>query len=162
MKLLFICTHNRCRSILAEAIANHYGEGLLTAFSAGSSPADKVHPLTIRALQEWQIPVEGLHSKSWDSFEKQAIDYVITVCDRAANEPCPLWFGKSRQVHWGLSDPSKIAGDDETIKAALDATITTLKNRVISLTQYLKRGPSEEKLYQYISQLADKNADGTV
>ncbi len=162
MKLLFICTHNRCRSILAEAIANYYGKGLIEAYSAGSSPADQVHPLTLSALRNQDIPTSGLHSKSWDEFEKQAIDYVITVCDKAANEPCPLWFGKSRQVHWGLADPSAIQGDPELISAAFKSTIKTLKRRIKKITHWLEEGIRDEELTQRMQKLAEEFADGSV
>lgn len=128
--ILFICTHNRCRSILAEAIANHYGEGRIQAFSAGSSPAGKVHPLTLHYLKEHKIPSTGLKSQSWDEFEDKEIDLVITVCDKAANETCPLWFTQARQEHWGLTDPSSIEGNDEDIAQAFKNVIDSLKKRI--------------------------------
>ncbi len=90
LRILFICTHNRCRSILAEAVANHYGAGLIQAQSAGSSPAGHIHPATLRALERHDIATTGLHSKSWADFEDAEIDLVITVCDQAAREKCPL------------------------------------------------------------------------
>lgn len=162
MKLLFICTHNRCRSILAEAIANHYGEGLIEACSAGSSPAEQVHPLTLSALRNKDISTTGLHSKSWDSFENQDFDYVITVCDRAANEPCPLWFGKSRQIHWGLADPSAIKGDPEVISAAFKSTIKALKRRIKKIRRWLRQGVDEETLTRHMQELAEEFDNGTV
>lgn len=133
MKILFICTHNRCRSILAEAITNHIGRGQLQAKSAGSQPAGEVHPLSIRYLQEAGIDTEGLISQSWDDHEDWEPDVVITVCDSAAGESCPVWFGKSIKVHWGLSDPSAISGSDEEITAAFRETISILHSRVNSL-----------------------------
>lgn len=162
MKLLFVCTHNRCRSILAEAIANHYGEGLLEAYSAGSSPAEQVHPLTLGALRARDIPTGSLRSKSWDEFENADIDLVITVCDKAANEPCPVWFGKASQVHWGLSDPSSIQGDPEVINAAFSATIKLLERRIKQIRSWLKQGIQGEELIRRIRELAEETSDGTV
>lgn len=133
LKILYICTHNRCRSILSEAITNHFGEGLLQAKSAGSQPSGVVHPLSIRYLAESDIPTEGLGSQSWDEFESFAPDIVVTVCDSAAGESCPIWFGRSLKVHWGLSDPSKLDGSEAQKKAAFLACISEIKQRVLSL-----------------------------
>jgi arsenate reductase len=133
LKLLFICTHNRCRSILAEAIANHFFHGQIEAQSAGSQPAGEVHPLTLRYLHEAGIPTTGLASKSWDELEAFAPDIVITVCDSAAGESCPVWFGKSRRLHWGLPDPSRATGSEEEIRAAFLAVMKTLEQRIRAL-----------------------------
>jgi arsenate reductase len=135
MKLLFICTHNRCRSILAEAITNQFGEGKLIAKSAGSSPVGEVHPLSIKYLKEANISTDGLCSQSWDEHELWCADIVVTVCDSAAGETCPLWFGNSIKVHWGLSDPSKLEGSEEDIAQAFRQTIATLKSRVEKLVK---------------------------
>ncbi len=148
MKLLFICTHNRCRSILAEAICKHEGGDLLQAYSAGNSPVGEVHPLTIGALEALSIPTSSLKSESWDAFETADIDYVITVCDKAANEPCPLWFGKTRQVHWGLVDPSAVKGEPELITAAFDLTIEILRRRIKQVKSWIEQGLDEEALYE--------------
>jgi arsenate reductase len=136
MKLLFICTHNRCRSILAEAVTNFYGQGVLTAKSAGSQPAGEVHPLTLKYLDEFGIPTAGLCSQSWDVHESWEPNIVITVCDSAAGEPCPLWFGQCAKVHWGLADPSRMAGEESAIRNAFVETIATLKNRIEKLTKF--------------------------
>lgn len=133
MKILYICTHNRCRSILSEAITNHIAGSLITAKSAGSQPSGQVHPLSLRYLQEAKIPIEGLQSQSWDDFEDFAADVVITVCDSAAGESCPLWFGNSVKVHWGLADPSKIVGTEEQIAQGFRACITQITERVQQL-----------------------------
>ena len=130
LKILFICTHNRCRSILSEAITNHVGQGKIEAQSAGSQPVGEVHPLSIKYLQEAGISTEGLISQSWDEFEDFAPDVVITVCDSAAGEACPLWFGKSVKVHWGLADPSKLSGSEDEIAQAFRATIDEITRRV--------------------------------
>jgi arsenate reductase len=137
MKILYICTHNRCRSILSEAITNHYANSesanKIIAKSAGSQPAGEVHPLSIKYLQEAGISTEALRSQSWDEFEEFAPDLVVTVCDSAAGEACPLWFGKSLKVHWGLADPSKLQGSEAEIAEAFRATIEQIKQRVQQL-----------------------------
>ena len=133
MKVLYICTHNRCRSILSEAITNHVAGDVITAKSAGSQPAGEVHPLSLKYLNEAGIPTEGLQSQSWEEFEAVAPDLVITVCDSAAGESCPVWFGKSVKVHWGLSDPSKLTGSEEDIARAFNDTITQISARVTDL-----------------------------
>lgn len=133
MKVLYICTHNRCRSILSEAITNHLCAGLIEARSAGSQPAGEVHPSSLRFLEEAGIATSELQSQSWDEFENFDADVVITVCDSAAGESCPLWFGKSLKVHWGLADPSKLSGSDSEVKQAFEATIAEIKNRVLAM-----------------------------
>jgi arsenate reductase len=133
MKVLYICTHNRCRSILSEAITNQFADGKIIAKSAGSQPAGEVHPLSIKYLQEAGISTDGLYSQSWDEFETFSPDLVVTVCDSAAGETCPLWFGKSLKVHWGLADPSKLQGSEEQIAAAFRTTIEQIKQRVQQL-----------------------------
>ena len=130
MKLLFICTHNRCRSILSEAITNQRARGILTAASAGSAPVDAVHPLTLRFLQERGYDTAGLASQSWADLEAFEPDRVITVCDTAAGEACPLWMSDVEKMHWGLPDPSRVDGDDETVRAAFMAVIDRIELKV--------------------------------
>ena len=133
MKILYICTHNRCRSILSEAITNHLSDGSLQAFSAGSQPAGEVHPLSLKYLAEKGISIEGLQSQSWDDFEGDQPDIVVTVCDNAANEACPVWFGNTVKVHWGLPDPSKLEGSDAAVRRAFFAVMNTIEQRVQNL-----------------------------
>ncbi|WP_299081094.1 arsenate reductase ArsC [uncultured Paraglaciecola sp.] len=133
MKILYICTHNRCRSILSEAITNHYANGKIVAKSAGSQPVGEVHPLSIKYLQEAGIATDDLSSQSWDEFEDFKPDVVVTVCDSAASESCPLWFGNSLKVHWGLADPSKLRGSEQQIAEAFQNTIEQIKQRVQQL-----------------------------
>jgi len=135
LKLLFICTHNRCRSILSEAITNHLGGDVLQARSAGSQPCGEVHPLSLKYLAEANISTHGLQSQSWDEFESYTPDIVITVCDSAAKETCPLWFGNHLQIHWALKDPSKIEGSDEEKAQAFGATIREIEQRTKALLQ---------------------------
>lgn len=149
MKLLFICTHNRCRSILAEAITNHAGDGMVTAKSAGSSPQTQVHPSSIRALERHSINTQGLCSQSWHEFEDFEADAIITLCDQAAAETCPVWFGEAVRVHWGLSDPSKSNTDAE-----FDITIDILARRIQALITRLKAKPSATQLQQVLNEIA--------
>ena len=130
MKILFICTHNRCRSILSEAIANNQNDPRLVAASAGSQPVGEVHPLSVKYLSEAGISTEGLKSQSWDELEDFNADVVVTVCDSAAGETCPVWFGKSIKLHWGLEDPSKVQGTDEEVKAAFLKCMALIEERM--------------------------------
>jgi len=111
MKLLFICTHNRCRSILAEAITNHLANGKIIG---------EVHPLSLKFLAEHNISIENLRSQSWDAFEDFQPDVILTMCDSAAAEKCPVWFSKSGQVHWGLEDPSKKSGSEAELRESFN------------------------------------------
>lgn len=135
MKLLFICTHNRCRSILAEAIVRHISDATIIAKSAGSSPRGEVHPLTLKYLSEHNISTDGLSSESWDQFEDYNPDAILTLCDSAAQESCPVWFEQSLQVHWGLSDPSKEVVDESRQRALFDNTIGILERRIRALLE---------------------------
>lgn len=146
MKILYICTHNRCRSILSEAITNHVASGKIIARSAGSQPSGVVHPLSLQYLSEAGIPTEGLISQSWDEFESFEPDVVVTVCDSAAGESCPVWFGKSVKVHWGLSDPSKLEGNDEQKAAAFRACISEISGRVKQLLPLAEKSMSPDEL----------------
>lgn len=130
MKLLFVCTHNRCRSILCEAITSQRGAGLLEAASAGSAPVDAVHPLTLRYLEERGYQTAGLRSQSWHELEAFDPDQVVTVCDSAAGEVCPLWMGEVDKIHWGLPDPSREEGDEEAVRSAFVAVIDRIENKV--------------------------------
>ncbi len=133
MRILYICTHNRCRSIMAEAITNQLGEGRLLAASAGSQPAGQVHPDSLRYLQQAGYATKGLHSKSWQEMSGFDADLLITLCDSANQEACPLWLGDTLKVHWGLSDPSLEQGGEAATAAAFAATISQLQARVQAL-----------------------------
>ncbi len=129
MKILFLCTANSCRSILAEALFNHLAPAGMRAFSAGSEPRGDINPLTLEALARAGIAADGLYSKSSDAHQALKPDFVITVCDKAAGEACPVHFGPATKAHWGLADPSESVGSPEEIKAAFDATLVRLKLR---------------------------------
>jgi arsenate reductase len=132
-KVLFICTGNSARSILAEALMNHLGGDRFQAFSTGSHPAGLVNPLALQTLQALQIPTDGLRSKSWDEFaqaDTADLDFVFTVCDKAAGELCPLWPGQPMTAHWGVEDPSAVAGSEAAKLRAFMATAVILKRRI--------------------------------
>lgn len=133
MKILYICTHNRCRSILSEAITNQDAGDAITARSAGSQPVGEVHPLSLQYLSEAGYSTEGLQSQSWDDFEDFAPDVVVTVCDSAAGETCPVYFGNSIKIHWGLADPSRVQGSSTDQAAAFNHCISIIQQRVSAL-----------------------------
>ncbi|HLW74402.1 MAG TPA: arsenate reductase ArsC [Gammaproteobacteria bacterium] len=133
MNVLFLCTGNSARSILAEALLNARAEGRLKAWSAGSHPKGEVHPLALEVLHTCDIPSVGLRSKSWDEFagkDAPHMDVVITVCDQAAAEACPLWPGAPVKVHWGLPDPAAAQGSEAERLAAFAAAFTTIEKRI--------------------------------
>lgn len=133
LKVLYICTHNRCRSILCEALTNHLASRKMIAKSAGSHPVDTVHPLSLKHLAEQNIPTDGLKSQSWDELEDFQPDLVVTVCDDAAGEVCPAYISRAVKVHWSLRDPSKVEGSPDDIDAAFRHTMDEINNRVQSL-----------------------------
>ena len=135
LNVLFLCTHNSARSILAEALLNHLGKGRFKAYSAGSSPRENQapNPLALRTLEKAGIATEGLYSKSWDVFatpDAPQMDLVITVCDNAAGEVCPYWPGQPATAHWGYVDPSEAAGEDEQRLEAFRQTLHLIHRRL--------------------------------
>jgi len=146
MKILYICTHNRCRSILSEAITNHIAGENIEAKSAGSQPAGEVHPLSLKYLQQEGFPINGLQSQSWDDFADFHPDLVITVCDSAAGEACPLYFSDSIKVHWGLSDPSKVEGSSREQEQSFLACISEIKTRAKQLNEIAIKKLSKTEL----------------
>lgn len=131
--LLFLCTGNSARSILAEGLMNHLSEGRFHAFSAGSQPMGRVNPLAITTLHALGCETDGLSSKSWDVFagiEAPKMDFVITVCDSAAGEACPYWPGTPITAHWGFPDPSHVEGDDEAKHLAFAKTAQAITQRL--------------------------------
>ncbi|BAU74842.1 arsenate reductase ArsC [Metapseudomonas furukawaii] len=130
MNVLFLCTANSCRSILSEAVFNHLAPAGIRAYSAGSQPKGEVHPLSLKTLARAGIATDGLYSKSSDEHQDLAPDFVITVCDKAAGEACPVFFGPAVKAHWGLADPSEYRGSPEEIEAAFDATLDRISTRV--------------------------------
>lgn len=134
INVLFLCTGNSCRSIMAEALLQHYGKGRFRAFSAGSFPTGTVHPISLRTLQRHHIPALGFESKSWDAFKDLVeLHIVITVCDNAAGEVCPIFPGAPVRAHWGAPDPAHFKGTPEATDAEFDRVYGILERRVRAL-----------------------------
>ena len=130
---LFLCTGNSARSILAESLLNHWGQGKFRAFSAGSYPKGQIHPMAVELLNRMNLPTENLRSKSWDEFASPgapAIDFIFTVCDNAAGEVCPIWPGKPMTAHWGVADPATVQGTDMEKAAAFRKAFKELETRI--------------------------------
>ena len=133
LNVLFLCTGNSARSILAESILRKDGAGRFRSFSAGSMPKGEVNPFALKILQSYGYPSDGLESKSWQVFSAQgapSMDFVLTVCDNAAGETCPLWPGQPITAHWGIEDPAAVVGSDIDKERAFVAAFRYLKNRV--------------------------------
>jgi arsenate reductase (thioredoxin) len=152
LNVLFLCTGNSARSILAEAYLNARGEQRFRAYSAGSHPKGTVHPIALLTLENAGIDTAGLHSKSWDEFARAGapeLDLVITVCDNAANEACPLWPGRPIGAHWGVEDPAAVAGSEEERLAAFELAYRRLSQRIQRLIELpverLDRATLEQK-----------------
>jgi arsenate reductase (thioredoxin) len=136
--VLFLCTGNSARSILAESLLNHWGQGRFRAFSAGSFPKGQVHPLALELLKRMNLPSEGFRSKSWDEFAAPGappIDFIFTVCDNAAGEVCPVWPGKPMTAHWGIADPAAVEGCDADKASAFREALKELETRIKLLVQ---------------------------
>ena len=129
MRVLFMCTANSCRSILSEAMFNHLAPAGFAAVSAGSFPKGQVLPRSLTTLQQAGISIAGLSSKGNDAFADNPPDIVITVCDKAAGEACPLYFGPALKTHWGLEDPSEAVGDEAAMDTAFRATLARIEQR---------------------------------
>jgi arsenate reductase len=131
--VLFLCTGNSARSILAEAILNQAGRGIFKAYSAGSQPKGEVHPLALEQLRKSGLPADGYRSKSWSEFsasDAPKLDFVFTVCDNAANEVCPIWPGQPMTAHWGIPDPAAVEGTEEFKQKAFLKAFLQLQTRI--------------------------------
>ncbi|WP_122662330.1 arsenate reductase ArsC [Pseudomonas viridiflava] len=129
MKVLFMCTANSCRSVLSEGLFNHLAPNGFTAVSSGSLPSGQLNPRAMSTLEALGIDTSDLYSKGSEVFSDSPPDVVITVCDKAGGEPCPVYFGPAVKSHWGLADPSDVDGTDSDIQAAFDATVIQIKDR---------------------------------
>jgi len=131
--VLFLCTGNSARSIIAESLLTHWGKGRFRAFSAGSAPKEGVHPLALEMLQSAKLPTAGLHSKSWVEFTSSVapvMDFVFTVCDETAGKPCPVWPGTPMMAHWGVLDPVAVEGTEEERRRAFRSVFRALETRI--------------------------------
>ena len=131
--VLFLCTGNSARSIMAEALVNHWSRGRFRGFSAGSHPTGQVHPLALDVINQHHLPTEALRSKSWGEFAGRnapRMDFIFTVCDRAANEACPIWPGEPMTAHWGIHDPAAAEGSDEIKRIAFRKAFRELDARI--------------------------------
>ena len=154
--VLFLCTGNSARSILAEAVLNHRGGGRFTAFSAGSHPNGRVNPHALALLAKAGLPVEGLRSKSWDEFAAPGappLDFVFTVCDNAANEVCPLWPGQPVTAHWGLPDPAAVEGSEAEKEKAFRDTYVALERRISLFTSLRISGLDQLALARKVAEI---------
>ena len=159
MKILFICTHNRCRSILAEAIMRQsfkkYANGSIHIESAGSAPVGKVHPLTLEHLERRGYNTENLKSISWDDLADFNPDVAITVCDNAAKEVCPIYLGHAIKIHWGLSDPSRTDIDEGNRQAAFDSIIDIFEKRTKQVCQYDFTDMTDEQINNTFNKIGE-------
>ena len=147
--VLFLCTGNSARSILAESLINHWGRGHFRGFSAGSHPKGAVHPIALELLSHMKLPTRGLRSKSWDELAKpgaEPLDFVFTVCDNAAGEVCPYWPGQPMTAHWGVPDPAAVEGSDTEKWMAFREAFRRLENRIKIFTSLPIAGLDRVKL----------------
>jgi arsenate reductase len=161
--VLFLCTGNSARSVIAEALLTRFGEGRFRAFSAGSHPKGQVHPLALRLLQQRGFPTDGLRSKGWEEFAAAGaplMELIVTVCDNAAGEVCPVWPGQPTTVHWSIQDPAAVEGSEKERMRAFELAARELETRIRLLTalrldeadpgnlkrrlERIGRGPTEE------------------
>jgi arsenate reductase len=152
--VLFLCTGNSARSILAESLINHWGRGRFVGHSAGSLPKGSVHPIALELLRHMKLPTDSLRSKSWHEFAKQGaprLDFVFTVCDNAAAESCPVWPGQPMSAHWGVADPAAIEGQDADKWLAFRRAFRDLETRIRIFTslpiESLERAKLQKRLH---------------
>jgi arsenate reductase (thioredoxin) len=160
--VLFLCTGNSARSIVAEALLNHWGGGRFRAFSAGSFPKGEVHPLARDLLHALELPTEGLHSKSWDEFARPGapdMDFVITVCDQAADEVCPVWPGRPVAAHWGVHDPAAVRGPEPTRRQAFRDAFRALESRIRLFTSLRHDGLDRLALQHCVDEIGRVGGD---
>ena len=154
--VLFLCTGNSARSIMAEAILNHKGEGRFTAYSAGSHPTGQPRPEALRQLQSAEIETSGLRSKSWDEFSAPGaprLDFIFTVCDNAAREQCPFWPGHPVTAHWGIPDPAALKGTAEEVARTFRDAFLVLERRIEMLTSLPLADLAEPALKQQLEEI---------
>jgi arsenate reductase len=154
--VLILCTGNSARSILGEALINHWGRGKFVGYSAGSTPKGQVHPIALELLRQLKFPTEGLRSKSWDEFAAPGappLDFVFTVCDNAAGESCPYWPGQPMTAHWGLEDPAAVQGPETERWLAFRKTFRELESRIKVFTSLPIRSLDKAKLQARLNEI---------
>lgn len=160
--VLFLCTGNSARSILAEQLVNHWGRGKFRGFSAGSHPKGRVHPIALELLNHMQLPTEGLRSKSWDEFaapDAPALDFVFTVCDNAAGEVCPIWPGQPVSAHWGVEDPAAVEESDAEKWLAFRTAFKELESRIKAFTSLPIRSLDRIRLQQQLDAIGNSRSE---
>jgi arsenate reductase len=155
--VLFLCTGNSCRSVMAEGLLKHHGAGKFRSFSAGSFPTGKVHPMSLATLQRHDISPLGYESKSWDLFKDIAmdIDIIITVCDNAAGETCPIFPGSPIKAHWGVPDPAHYQGTPAEIEVEFDRVFSMLEKRVKAFLRLPIEQMDKDELQQKLSEIGE-------
>jgi arsenate reductase (thioredoxin) len=154
--VLFLCTGNSARSILAESLINHWGGGRFIGYSAGSHPKGQVHPIALELLAKMGLPTQGLRSKPWDEFAAPGaphLDFVFTVCDNAAGEMCPVWPGHPMMAHWGVADPAAVDGTAADRWAAFRTALRALENRIKLFTSLPFESLDRMKLKERVDQI---------
>ena len=163
--VLFLCTGNSARSILAEALINHWGRGRFVGYSAGSFPKGKVHPIALELLEHLNMPTAGMRSMSWDVFAKPGapkLDFVFTVCDNAAAEECPVWPGQPMTAHWGVADPAAAEGSDTDKWLAFRQAFRELESRIKIFTSLPIKSLDRVKLQEHLREIGQScSADAT-
>lgn len=161
--VLFLCTGNSARSILAESLINHWGRGRFRGSSAGSHPKGTVHPMALKLLENLRLPTQGLRSKSWDEFagpDSPPLDFVFTVCDNAAGEACPYWPGQPMTAHWGVPDPAAVEGTELERLNAFREAFRTLENRIRIFTSLPIASLERVRLKERLDEIGRTPADG--
>ena len=162
--VLFLCTGNSARSIIAECVLNRLGRGRFVAYSAGSFPKGTVHPFALELLRRQDYPTDELRSKSWTEFATPGapkLDFVFTVCDNAAGEVCPIWPGQPVTAHWGLPDPAAVHGDDAERRLAFAATLRMLYNRIAAFTNLPLKSLDKMSLQRRVEKIGRRSSAGT-
>lgn len=153
LKILVLCTGNSCRSVMAEGLLNYHGKDKVLAFSAGSFPTGTVHPMSLSTLKRHGMNDQGYRSKSWDEFKDQPIDILITVCDNAAGEVCPIFPGKPIKAHWGAPDPAHFQGTQAEIEAEFDRVFSMLERRVKAFLRLPLEAIGKDELQQKLNEI---------
>ena len=162
--VLFLCTGNSARSIMAEVLLKSLGGGRFRAFSAGSHPKGRVHPLAIETLARQGYDTAGVRSKDWSEFSKAgapAVDFVITLCDEAAGEPCPLFPGRAVRAHWGIDDPARVQGSAEDRRRAFRDALVAIRRRVQAFTGLPFESVDPRALQSLIAEIGDRDREIT-